>query len=146
MVRSMPTNLTSSHNLTPEIGDREKHLHQRTFFEVHHLCWFLPLCMAQSPSMTSLQQTLKLSLHIRIFPLSSSTSLSIYLSFYYTSLSSSASIQPPASLPFSFHLYKIIFYHMSPLSPSIYSSVTPSLTLHLSVPVYLTIKFVSSHI
>lgn len=95
---------------------------------------FLPLCLAPSPSMTSLQQTLEPSSHIYIF-------------FYYSPSRVSMQSQPPSlSLPIS---SKSFLSHIPPsVPPSIllllFYPLLPS--LHLSVSLYLTIKFLSSHI
>lgn len=111
----MPTNLTSPHTTKKGTGGRGIHARERFFFfwSSSVVLFFLP------PSMTSLQQTLKPSLHIHI-SLFSPPPACQSISFYCTFLSSSASIQPPASLSFSSHLYKIIFTTCRPsLPPSI---------------------------
>lgn len=73
---------------------------------------FLPLCLAPSPSMTSLQQTLEPSSHIYIF-------------FYYSPSRVSMQSQPPSlSLPIS---SKSFLSHIPP-------SVPPSILLLLFYP------------
>lgn len=78
-------------------------------------------------------------------PLYQSTSLSIHLPFYYTFLSLGASIQPPA-YHFNCLCCKNIFITCPPsLPPSILLLLT-LFPLHVSVSIYLTIKFMSAHI
>lgn len=112
-------------------GRGKGHPCQRPFFK----CLFLPFCRAPSPSMISLQQTLKLSLHIH--------------TVYSSTILSRVSIQsqpPSLSLPiFIKSLWSHITYTPS-FSASIFPLLPPSPTIHLSVLLYLTIKFLSFHI
>lgn len=117
-------------------GRGKGHPCQRPFFK----CLFLPFCRAPSPSMISLQQTLKLSLHIH--------------TVYSSTILSRVSIQsqPPSLsfpiftnhfdhtshiLPLSLHL----FFHYSPLTlPFIFQSysIWQSNSCPLTSPITIT--------
>lgn len=106
-------------------GRRKGHPCQRPFFK----CLFSLFCWAPDPSMISLQQTLKLSLHIHTV---------------YSSSHVSIQTQPPSlSLPI---FIKSFWSHIPPISLHLFFYYPHPPTIHLSGLLYLTIKFLSSHV